>query len=224
MAYNKKALKYAKRNKKKTYKKAATTKVVKKVLRQQEPYKYIVDSLSNSSVGTGWTNLLNISNITWSPEENPKYRCSTKTYIKNLCLSMKMEAATGDTTNQIRISIIRGRRSGALNLSNITYDPNSSGDNINLQFNQKYVEVLYDHTFNVQEIDTGSVYPPYRLLQKCFPINKLCKYIEAPNPATTYTTQPYNQSAIYLVACSDSTLTPNPRFSGQSRISFKDLD
>lgn len=221
---NGKRVKVATSKKSKPISNKTFNKKVSKVINQKEPYKYIVDSLSTSSVGTAWVKVLNISNIPWTKEENPHTRCSTKALIKGLALSLKMQCASGDTTNQIRVALVRGRRSGVLNMTNVSMDPNNSGDDLHLQFNQRYVDVIYDKTFNVQEIAAGAVFPNYRTINKFFKINKTSKYTEAPDPTVQWTTQPYNNTALYLIACSDSSLAPNPRFSGQSRISYKDLD
>lgn len=193
---------------------------IKRVHNSMEPFKYIVNSLT-STAGAAWSTILNLSNIPFTTAQSPHTRSSTKAQLKGFQMNIRMECAAGDTTNTIRLALIRGRRSGALNNSEIAYDPNSSGDDLHLAFNQKFVDVIWSKVFNVQEIQTGSVYPQYREYEKYFKLHNLCKFTES---TIDVTTQPYNNTSLYLVACSDSSVAPNPRLSGQSRISFKDLD
>lgn len=197
-----------------------TTAKITRVLRNQEPYKYITNSL-NGNAGQEWSNMLSISLIPFDPSESPHTRVSTKCQIKGLQLSMRIGVATGDTTNSIRVAIVRGRRSGALNMSDISYDYLVSGDDYHLPFNQKFVDVIWSKTFQTQEQSAGAVYPPYREFEKYFNLNKLTKFTER---TTAGSDQPYNNTALYLICCSDSSLAPNPRITGQVRTSFKDLD
>ncbi len=200
--------------------KAPPTMQIKRVVQNMEPFKYIVNSLATTA-GASWSTVLNISNIPFTTAENPHTRSSTKVQLKGFQMNMRLEVAAGDTTNTIKIALIRGRRAGTLNNNEIAYDPNASGDDIHLAFNQKFVEVIWSKTFNVQEIQTGSVYPSYREYEKYFKLNHTCKFTES---TTDVTTQPYNNTSLYLIAVSDSSVSPNPRLSGQSRISYKDLD
>lgn len=228
MGYNKFALKYAK-GKKPTkygwkkltkYGKTNKAKTIRHVVQNMEPYKYITNSLSGTA-GSTWTTILNLSNIPFTTAESPHTRASIKIQLKGFQLSMRCAVASGDTTNSIRVALVRGRRAGALNNSEIAYDYLSSGDDYHLPFNQKFVEVIWSKTFQVQEQSAGSVYPIYREYEKYFKLNNICKFTESDVDVTT---QPYNNTSLYLIAVSDSTVAPSPRISGQSRISYKDLD
>lgn len=201
-------------------KRTSTTRLIKRVHNNMEPYKYITNSL-NGNAGQAWSNMLNISQIPFDPSQSPHTRQSTKCQLRGLQVSMRVGVATGDSTNSIRVAIVRGRRTGSLSMTDVSYDYLASGDNYHLPFNQKFVQVIWSKTFQVQETTAGSVYAPYREFDKFFNIKHLCKFTES---TTTSTTQPYNNTSLYLICCSDSTLAPNPRITGQVRLSFKDLD
>lgn len=196
------------------------TSTIRKVVQNMEPFKYITNSLTTTAASS-WSTILNLSNIPFTTAESPHTRSSTKIQLKGFQLSLRCECAAGDTTNSIRVALIRGRRAGALNNDEIAYDYLSSGDDYHLPFNQKFVDVIWTKTFQVQEIMTGGVYPQYREFEKYFKLDHTCKFTES---TVDVTTQPYNNTSLYLVVCSDSAVAPNPRISGQSRISYKDLD
>lgn len=196
------------------------TQLIKRVVQNMEPFKYITNSLTTTA-GSSWSTILNLSNIPFTTAESPHTRNSTKIQLKGFQMSLRCEVAAGDTSNSIRVALVRGRRAGSLNNNEIAYDYLASGDDYHLPFNQKFVDVIWSKTFQIQEIQAGAVYPPYREYEKYFKLNHICKFTES---TTDVTTQPYNNTSLYLVCCSDSSVLPNPRLSGQSRISYKDLD
>lgn len=193
---------------------------IRRVVRNMEPFKYVVSSI-NTSPSTTWVFMYNLSNITWSKGGGPNRRSSTKCQLKGL--QMNIRVAVADATNTIKLALIRGRRSGALNSSSIAFDPNVAGDDLHLAFNQRFVQCIWSKLINVQSTAAGSVYPPYRSIEKYFNLSTICKYEQAPDD-NDYTAQPYNNTALYLIAVSDSSLSSHPRISGQCRLAFKDLD
>lgn len=202
---------------------AAPVRRVQRIVRNMDPYKYVVSSLAQA-IPLAWTVMYNASNVQWAEAITPDSRTSTKIQLKGLSLSGHIAPSTTDATNIIRLALIRGRRAGALNAANIAFDPNTSGDDIHLQFNQRFVDVLWSKKFNLQNTTAGAVFSPYKEYDKYFKMSTICKYQEAPTGAATFSVQPYNNSAIYLVACSNSSAISLPRLTGQCRLSFKDLD
>lgn len=228
MPYNKFALKYAKRSsaarriqrKYRSYRSnkfARTT--VKRVMYKMEPFRYAAFATS-LSIPNAWTLMNNITNISYDPNATTSSadRQTTKILVKNYSIRGKLTPGTADVTNVIRISLIRGRRSGALSMTDIQY---GVGTAVNSQFNQKFVEVIWDKTYQIQETVAGAVFPPYKFLDISTQINKTCKFEES---TAAETKQPYNNTSYYLIACSDSVLTPHPRLQTSSRVSFKELD
>lgn len=199
--------------------KARQKSMVKKVLYQQEPYKY--DAFTGTAQpSTGWTLISNISNIGYDPSAatNSGLRTTTKILLKNLATRGKISVGTTDGINVVRVALVRGRRAGALNLADVAY---GSGNAVDSQFNQKFVEVIYDKTFNLQETEAGAVYPPYKYFDMNTALNKIAKFEEQ---SAAGVIQPYNNTSYYLIACSDSLLTPHPQIRFSSRISFKELN
>lgn len=194
-----------------------STSKIKTVVRNMEPYKYQQQSLVNT-IGLSWSFIANLNMLPYSITSSSAAREGTKVFLKHLSMRYTVEVASGDTTNVIRIAIVRGRRSGLLNAGDISYHPGGETDDYNLPFNQKYVDVLWSKTIKVQEQAAGAVFPTFHYSELEKNLNKTCKYTEA-----GVAEQPYNGTALYLIACSDSTLAPNPRISGRVRVSFKDL-
>lgn len=197
--------------------------VVKQVLRNQEPYKYFSQSISSlQAVNNRWTLMANLSTIPFNVDNSPNARTGTKIQLRTL--AMRLTLGFPDDYNNLRIALIRGRRVGTLNASDISYDPNGSNDDIHLPFNQKYVDVLFDKTYAGQAQSGGvsSALPPFKFVDINKYLGKICKYTES----TTSTTgeQPYNGNAIYLYAVSDSAFASHPTMPGQIRMSFKDLE
>lgn len=204
-------------------KKRATTSVVKRVLINQEPYKYNMISLNNT-IPNRWTNLANLTKIAWSNTNKPSFRQSTKVQIKNFALRGYLTPGNGDVFNIVRLAIVRGRRAGELSMSDVSFDPNVTTDDLYLPFNQRYVDVLWSKTYSIQETTAGAVYPPFRIIDKNRKMNTTCKYEQALDSALTLDVQPYNNSAYFLIAVSDSGFVNHPTLAGQLRISWKDLD
>lgn len=204
-------------------KKKARTSVasVKKIVHSMEPYKYL-NFVDSSSIGTAWFVLANISNVPFDTTNNSQSRACTKILLKALAIRGNMQPAAGDGTNFMRLALIRGRRAGDLDPTTIGYhNPTPVATDLYTQFNQKYVDVIWDKTYRLQEQAAGSIYPKTTFFEKFTKINKTLKFIER---EATGTDQPYNNTAYYLVCCSDSGLTPHPRISVTCRISWKDLD
>jgi len=227
MPYPKIALKYAKKasaarriqRKFRSYRKKKTN-FVKRTLYKLEPTKYNSFPMSQSLPSTGWTLINNITNIGYDPEAatNSGDRKSTKIKVNMACLRASLTVGTGDGLNVVRIALVRGRRSGALQLSDVAYGGASVLD---AQFNQKFVDVIWDKTYKLQEQAPGSTYPKLIYLDIPSKINKLCKFEEQ---SAAGIVQPYNNTSYYLIGCSDSALTPHPSIRGTCRVSFKDLD
>ena len=180
--------------------------MVKKTLYKLEPFKYDAFS-STTSVPNSWTLVNNITNISYDPNATTSdgARSTTKILVKHLGIRGTISPATGDNTNTIRLALVRGRRAGALNLADVGY---GTATDLNAQFNQKFVDVIWDKTYNVQEIAAGAVFPPYKYLDLSTSLNKTCKFEEQSSAGQI---QPYNNTAVYLIACSDSAVAPNPR-------------
>lgn len=195
------------------------TSMVKRVMYKMEPFKYDAFSSTTSITGS-WSFINSITNISYDPAgtTNSGTRQTTKILVKNLASRGKLTPGSGDTSNVIRIALVRGRRAGALALSDIAYGAAAAVDS---QFNQKFVDVIWDKTYNLQEVVAGAVYPPYKYLDHNTAINKTCKFTES---AAAETVQPYNNTSYYLIACSDSTLAPHPSLRLSSRVSYKQLD
>ncbi len=197
----------------------ATAKAVRKVLYKQEPYKYDAFTAS-TTLGSSWSIIANITNIPYDPNgtTDSGTRQTTKILCKNLSIRGKITPGSGDTTNICRIALVRGRRAGNLNVADIAY---GSAADVDAQFNQKFVDVIWDKTFNVQEQAAGAVFPPYKYMDTSTMINKICKFEEQ---SASGTIQPYNNTSYYLIGCSDSTVAPNPGVRLSQRLSFKQLD
>lgn len=194
--------------------------VVKRVLRNQEPYKYDMTTLNNP-ITSSWSFLANLSEIPFSLENEPNSRQGTKVQLKNMSMRTTLNVGSTDTFNIVRLAIVRGRRVGELNANQIAYDPNSTGDDLNLPFNQRFVDVKWDKTYKLQEQAAGSVYAPFIHLDVSKYLGSICKYTES---GVDITDQPYNNTSFYLIGCSDSTTLPHPQTRGQIRVSFKDLE
>ena len=201
--------------------KASIPRTVKRVVHSMEPYKYL-NFLDSSTIGTSWFILANISNIPFDTTNNPQSRNTTKCLLKNLAIRGTMQPASGDSTNFLRLALVRGRRTGTLSATDIGYhNPVPVNTDLYTQFNQKYVDVIWDKTYRLQEQAAGSVYPKSIFFEAFTKINKTVKFTERD---TTGTDQPYNNTSYYLIACSDSSLSPHPRVAVTCRISWKDLD
>lgn len=195
--------------------------VIKRVVHSMEPYKYL-NFLDSSTIGTAWFNLANISNVPFDTTNNSQSRACTKVLLKNLEIRGTMQPAAGDGTNFMRLALVRGRRSGALVSTDIGYhNPIPVNTDLYTQFNQKYVDVIWDKTYRLQEQAAGSIYPKSIFFEKHTSINKTLKFTER---ETTGADQPYNNTSYYLVCCSDSAIAPHPRIAVTCRISWKDLD
>ena len=221
---NKKGKKFSFNYKRKSFpkstKKAKT--IVRKVLYANEPYKYDAFTASNA-VGNTWTLLSNLSNIPYdvAGTTNSGTRQTTKILLKNHAMRGKIFIANDSTegSNTFRLAIVRGRRAGALNMTDIKY---GTGNDIDAQFNQKFVDVVWDKTYNLQYQAEGSVYPPYKYIDINTALNKIAKFTES--STDTETSQPYNNTSYYLIACSDSNVVPHPSVRLVQRMSFKQLD
>ena len=227
MPYPKIALTYARKansakriqRKFRQWKSKKNTNMVKKTLYKMEPYKYDAFTASVNLPGS-WSLISNITNIGYDPSgaTNSGTRQTTKILVKNLSSRGKLTVGSGDTTNIVRIALVRGRRTGTLSLTDVGY---GSGSDLDSQFNQKFVDVIWDKTYNIQETAPGAVYPPYKYLDMSTMINKICKFEEQSSAGVI---QPYNNTSYYLIGCSDSTLAPHPALRLTSRVSFKQLD
>ncbi len=197
----------------------AMQKTVRKVLYKQEPYKYDAFTAS-TTLGSSWSIISNITNVSYDPNgtTDSGTRQTTKILCKNLSIRGKMNVATSDTTNVLRIALVRGRRAGNLNVADIAY---GGAADVDAQFNQKFVDVIWDKTYNVQEIAAGAVFPSYKYLDISTMINKICKFEEQ---SAAGTIQPYNNSSYYLIGCSDSQVAPHPAIRLSQRLSYKQLD
>ena len=184
-----------------------------------EPFKYDAFS-STTAVPNSWTLVNNITNISYDPNATTSdgARSTTKILVKHLGIRGTISVASGDGTNSIRLALVRGRRAGALNLADVGY---GTATDLNAQFNQKFVDVIWDKTFQVQETLVGAVFPPYKYLDINTSINKTCKFEEQSSAGQI---QPYNNTAYYLIACSDSGVAPNPSIRINLRLSYKQLD
>ena len=193
--------------------------MVKKTLYKLEPFKYDAFS-STTAVPNSWTLVNNITNISYDPNATTSdgARSTTKILVKHLGIRGTISVASGDGTNSIRLALVRGRRAGALNLADVGY---GTATDLNAQFNQKFVDVIWDKTFQVQETLVGAVFPPYKYLDINTSINKTCKFEEQSSAGQI---QPYNNTAYYLIACSDSGVAPNPSIRINLRLSYKQLD
>lgn len=193
--------------------------MVKRVMYKMEPYKYDAFTAS-TTLGSAWSIISNITNVSYDPNgtTDSGTRQTTKILCKNLSIRGKITPATGDTTNICRLALVRGRRAGNLNVADIAY---GGANDIDAQFNQKFVDVIWDKTFNVQEQAVGAVFPPYKYWDTSTMLNKICKFEEQSGAGTI---QPYNNTSYYLIGCSDSSVAPNPAVRLSSRLSYKQLD
>ncbi len=119
--------------------------LVQRTITQGEPYKYHNINLSNS-MDTSWSIIANLTNVPFNSDDTTQKRQSTKIKVKNLAMNFRITPALGDDVNIVRLAIVRGRRSGALSADDIAYDPNATGDDLYLQFDQKLCrcEVVYN--------------------------------------------------------------------------------
>lgn len=196
-------------------------KMVRRVLRNQEPYKYNMINMNNT-IPNRWTLLANLSNIQWINTVSPSYRNSTKIQLKNIALRCSLTYS--DNENVVRLAIVRGRRAGELAMSDVSFDPNVTTDDLYLPFNQRYVDVMWSKTYSLQQQAVGATYPPFRIIDINKKMGKILKYEQALDGATSLTVQPYNNTAYFLIGVSDSALPSHPTLAGKIRLSYKDLE
>jgi hypothetical protein len=239
---------------------------VKKVVTSLEPYKYHIQSTQwpnegPTNVGANpTTNLIALSNIPYNTQSIENQRSSTKVLAKNLRIRAVLRANT-DAYSRIRLMVVRSKRSqNAGNVDQFANMPDDDNlwrrtgvsqatgtlvpqDAINAFPNTRFVEVLWDKTFQLgtfagkmqttataQPVNyTTSGNAPHKsslFVEKYIKLNKILKFNAVSDPAsgTEYDYSPYNNQSYYLVAVSNSSSTPNPTVNAISMLSFKDLD
>lgn len=239
---------------------------VKKVVTSLEPYKYHIQSTQwpnegPTNVGANpTTNLIALTNIPYNTQSIENQRSSTKVMAKNLRIRAVLRA-NSDAYSRIRLLVVRSKRSqNAGNVDQFANMPNDDNlwrrtgvsqatgtlvpqDAINAFPNTRFVEVLWDKTFQLgtqagKMSTTATAQPvnyttagnaPHKsslFVEKYIKLNKILKFNAVSDPAsgTEYDYSPYNNQSYFLVAVSNSSSTPNPNVNAISMLSFKDLD
>lgn len=260
---------FARRKMASNFRKQNFSKKVKRVITSVEPYKYQIQTTLSTAVpategpitvSTALTNLLAFSNIPYLSTALPHTRQSTKLLAKMLRLRIKINN-NGDQYSRVRLMLVRSLRTNNSNnpasgFENCPNDgnmfrreivPGQAGTfypqyGINCFPNQRFVDVLWDHTYQVGDEDgkgTISGNPPSTFtfnnsvghksaihIEKNFKLNKVWKYpaLENPDAGEEYAISPWNNQSLFLVAVSGSNATPDPTVYASASLSFKELD
>jgi len=197
---------------------------VRKAIQRTAPSKGRVVAISTSPSTTPLV-AQSISEIQFSTSGEQWVRNSLKITLGSWRFRGNLNV--GDRTNLFRLMLVRDK-----NMNDQAFDPAScffqdnSGTTVtpvNAQINTRNVEVLYDHTYNLQDSTESvpAVRPSNYFLDLNIPIRRELKFIDMPDgdPAIL----PRNQTHFYLVSVSDSVILPHPNLSGDSVTWFKNV-
>ncbi len=168
-----------------------------------------------------------LSNIEFSnSNDRPNSRKSLKITVGHFKLRCRLQV--GDATNLCRVMVVRNKNplvSAAFAPSQMFEINNGIGTQPNNMFaepNLREVEVKYDRVFNLQSTSESA---PATRVQDIYwdfkvPIHETFKYLTVANNTNELTR---NMKDYYIVAFSDSSITPNPRFTCVSYTWFKNI-
>ena len=203
---------------------------VQKATLKMTPSSVIVQTtdfaLTQTVLGVGGPTVQHaFSNIEFSnSNDRPDSRKSKKITVGHIKCRCYLDV--GDRTNLCRVMVVRNKdplTSAAYNPHAMFIHNNGVGPQPNEMFaepNLRQVEVKYDKVFNLQ--DSVAATPATRMKNIYFeinvPIHEVWKYYTETNNTSELTR---NMKDYYLVAFSDSIITPNPSLKATSYTWFK---
>lgn len=166
-----------------------------------------------------------LSDIEYSnSNDRPDSRKSKKITAGHFKFRGKIQV--GDTTNLVRIMVVRNKdplTAAAFNPANMFEMNNGVGTQPTTMLaepNLRKVEIKYDHVYNLSE--NSETHPGDRpdniYFEFSVPLHETWKYFTETNNTSELTR---NMKDYYLVAFSDSSITPNPRLNVVSYTWFK---
>jgi len=214
------------RKKRRTADKIKTVSDVRRAVQSTAPSRAKMDSISVSITSTVQT-LLSVSEIAFNDDPSEfETRQSPKITLGSF--RFKGTLVVGDATNLVRLLFVRSK-----NQTNAAFAPTSCfysnpGGTVPpavvAQINTRNVDVLWDHTYNLQDTSESNpaVRPANFFIDRTISIRKTLKYNQV--ASGTVPELPRNMTEYYFVAVSDSGVLPNPSVRFEAITWFKNID